>query len=154
MATENFVQLPAANAPLGLKTATIEKTVGSDIVEMQEMVIADETVAVSSGGAVRVHRGSLQVSSGGLTATAVASGTSADTVIKATPGRLCRVLVTVTNTNPMNIYDNASAGSGTVIGCLPASPTVGNVYDFQMPAANGITVDGHASNPGVTISFM
>lgn len=89
----------------------------------------------------------------GAKTTAIAAGTATATVVRATPGRLVRVLVTTTGTNPLNIYDNATAGSGTVIGCLPASPAVGSVYTFSMPAKNGITVGGHANNPGITISF-
>ena len=92
-------------------------------------------------------------STGGRSVTAVAASTATDTVIKASAGRLCRVLVTTTGTNPMQIFDNASAGSGTIIGALPASPAVGSVYDFNLPAANGITVKGSASNPAVTISW-
>jgi hypothetical protein len=94
-----------------------------------------------------------EMSSGGRSSTPVAASVATDTVIKATPGRLARVLVTATGTNPMQIFDNASGHTGTIIGALPASPTVGNVYDFQMPAANGITVLGNANNPGVTISW-
>jgi hypothetical protein len=99
------------------------------------------------------YTGAGHVTSGGTTTIAVAAATASDTVIKNGVGRLCRVLVTATGTNPMQIFDNASAGSGTVIGCLPASPAVGSTYDFNLPAANGITVKGSATNPGVTISY-
>lgn len=92
-------------------------------------------------------------SEGGTTTVAVAAGTAADTVVKAAPGRLCRILVTATGTNPLQVVDNATVGSGTVIGCLPASPVVGTTYTFNFPASNGITVKGSASNPGVTISY-
>ncbi len=84
---------------------------------------------------------------------AVAASTASDTVIKAAPGRLLRILVTTTGTNPMTIHDNASAGSGTVIGALPASPAVGSSYQFDLPAGAGITVKGNSNNPAVTISF-
>jgi hypothetical protein len=94
------------------------------------------------------------VTVGGQTTTAVAAGTSANTVIKSTGGRLCRVLVTATGTNAMSIYDNSTTNSGTIIGALPASPAVGSVYDFQMPAASGITIAGNSSNPGVTMSWV
>ncbi len=94
-----------------------------------------------------------EVSDGGRSTTAVAASVSTDTVIKATAGRLAKVLVTATGTNAMQIFDNATAGSGKIIGALPASPAVGAVYDFQMPAANGVTVLGNALNPGVTISW-
>ncbi|MGI8406387.1 MAG: hypothetical protein ACR2OE_16780 [Thermomicrobiales bacterium] len=92
-------------------------------------------------------------SEGGTTTVAAAAGTAADTVVKAAVGRLCRILVTATGTNPLQVFDNATLGSGVVIGCMPASPTVGTSYAFQTPAMAGITVKGNAANPGVTISF-
>lgn len=93
------------------------------------------------------------VTSGGLVTTAVPANAS-NTVIKATRGRLCRVLVTGTGANSMVIHDNATTNSGTVIGTLPANAPVGSVYDFQMPAANGITISGSATNPSVTVSWI
>lgn len=89
----------------------------------------------------------------GLSTTAVAAGTAANTVIKASAGRLARVLITLTGTASMLIYDNATTNSGTLIGVIPANPTAGQVFEFKMPAASGITVDGDANNPGVTISW-
>lgn len=89
---------------------------------------------------------------GGARNFAYTANASAVTV-KTSPGRLCKVLVTTTGTNAMLIYDNASAASGTVIGALPANPTVGSIYEFLMPANNGITIAGSASNPAVTISY-
>jgi hypothetical protein len=83
---------------------------------------------------------------------AIAAGTTADTVVKASAGTLARVLVTAVGTNTMLIYDNASGHTGTVIGIIPASSPVGT-YTFQLPALNGITVQGNAANPAVTISF-
>ncbi len=95
----------------------------------------------------------LLVSTGGATKTAIAAGAAANTVVKASAARLARVLVTAVGTNAMLIYDNATTGSGTIIGVIPANAAVGSVYDFSMPAANGITVAGNAANPGVTISY-
>ncbi|MGH3546692.1 MAG: hypothetical protein ACRDQU_00900 [Pseudonocardiaceae bacterium] len=95
----------------------------------------------------------LVTTSGGATTTAIAAGTVANTVIKASPGRLCRVLVTATGTNAAQIFDNATTNAGTVIGGLPASPALGTSVDFQMPAVNGITVGGNAGNPALTVSF-
>lgn len=100
------------------------------------------------------RQGAALTTSGGVTTVAITSGFATDTVVKATPGRLCRVLVTTTNTNPMVIWDNASGHTGTIIGAFAASPTVGTVASFEMPAANGITVQGNAANPAVTISFI
>jgi hypothetical protein len=99
------------------------------------------------------YTGAGHVTTGGTNTVAIAAGTATDTVVHALTGRLCRVLVTTTGTNPLQIFDNASTSSGTIIGCLPASPTVGTTYDFNLPAANGITVKGNAANPAVTISY-
>lgn len=90
---------------------------------------------------------------GGTSYKAVAASTATDTVVKAAPGRLCRVVVIATAANPMAIYDNASAGSGTQIGALPANPAVGSSYDFHVPVSNGITIKGSATNPGVVVTF-
>lgn len=97
--------------------------------------------------------GVLETTVGGRTTTTIASGTIANTVIRSTPCRLFRVLVTATGTAALSIFDNATTNAGTIIGIVPANAAVGGVYDFQMPAANGITVGGAAANPGVTISF-
>lgn len=76
------------------------------------------------------------------------------TVIKSTPGRLARVLCSTANaTNAINIYDNASAASGTIIGVIPTTATAGQIFDLQMPAANGITIAATASAGTITVSW-
>jgi hypothetical protein len=78
-------------------------------------------------------------------------------VIKAAPGRLCCVLVTTATTasQAITFYDNATAGSGTVIGVIPGGTTAGTVYTFLMPANNGITIGQNASLAAgqITVSF-
>lgn len=98
-------------------------------------------------------RGVTDVNVGGRASTAIASGVAGNTVIRASPARLARILVTATNTAAMNIFDNATTPSGTIIGIVPANAAVGTIIDCQAPAANGITVGGNANNPGVTIFF-
>lgn len=93
------------------------------------------------------------VTPGGSATVAIAAATTANTVIKASAGRLCRVLVTVAGTVDLKIYDNATTASGTVIGYIPTAAALGASYDIQMPAVNGITVGGNASNAGITVSF-
>jgi hypothetical protein len=130
---------------------------------------ADTPILVNgSGGIFAVQAGAWTVQPGntanttawlihadndGQSTTPVAASTSANTIIKAVSGRLARVLITATGTNQMNIYDNATTNSGTIIGAIPANPSIGQVFEFMMPAANGITVGGNANNPGVTISW-
>ena len=98
--------------------------------------------------------GEALVATGGLVTTAVAVSASV-TVVKAAAGRLCNVLVTTAGTSTaMTIYDNASAASGTIIGVIPTAAIAGSFYTFNMPAANGITCSGSATNPAVTISWI
>lgn len=86
-------------------------------------------------------------------ATAAVASAAGTVVIKAAPGRLCRVVVTATGTGVVTFFDNASAASGLVLFAVPASAPVGSFYDVQMPAANGITASAAASSSGVTVSF-
>lgn len=97
--------------------------------------------------------GEALVATGGLVTTAVAVSAS-NTVVKGTPGRLCNILVTTTGVTALQVFDNATTNSGTIIGQLPASAAVGSIYSFNMPAAAGITVAGSATNPAVTISWI
>jgi len=86
--------------------------------------------------------------------TPIAAGSSTTTV-KASPGRLCRVVVTTagTSTDNITIYDNATAGSGEVLAVIPGGGTVGTIYALDLPAVNGITVVNVASGPAVTIGW-
>jgi len=96
-------------------------------------------------------------SSGGKTTGAVAAGTATDTVIKGSPGRLCRISVTAaagTTTGTTPIYDNATGHTGTILVVVPNSTAVGTLIDVNLPAAAGITVNGGANSPGMTISFI
>jgi hypothetical protein len=86
-------------------------------------------------------------------AIAVAAG-AGTTVLSVKPGRLLNVLVTAAGTGSGNVtfYDNASAGSGTVIGEFPATVSVGQQYSFGMPAQVGVTAVNPANGPGFTAS--
>ena len=79
-------------------------------------------------------------------------------VIKGSPGVLCNVLVTTATTasQAITFYDNASAGSGTIIGVVPGSSTAGTVFSFQMPANLGITIGQNASLAAgaITVSIV
>lgn len=84
----------------------------------------------------------------------IAAGTGSSVhVIKAVPGFLSGVLVTATASAAMNIYDNASAASGTIIGTIPATATAGQYYPFNMPALNGITVGVVSGSAGITVAY-
>jgi hypothetical protein len=84
---------------------------------------------------------------------AIAAGVSSDTVIYAGgTSMLCSVLVTATGTHEADFYDNASAGSGTIIGLVPANPTVTGVpIPCKGYATTGITLKGNGNNPAMTV---
>lgn len=74
--------------------------------------------------------------------------------VKAAPGRLVKVVVTtVTATAAITIYDNASAASGTPLLVIPAAAGAGTVYDVQMPAANGITIQSTGATGALTVGY-
>jgi hypothetical protein len=99
-------------------------------------------------------QGVADVSSGGRSTLAIAAGTSSsNTVVKASAGRLARVIVTAAGTASLLIYDNATTNSGTIIGALPATTTVGQVFDFLCPATAGITAAIANGTPAVTITY-
>lgn len=75
-------------------------------------------------------------------------------VIKNSPGILCSVLVTVNLSAVVTIFDNASAGSGTIIGVVPATATAGQVFTFNMPANLGITIGTLANTGSITVSYV
>lgn len=76
------------------------------------------------------------------------------TIVKGSPGRLAAAVVTGANsTGALTFYDNASTGTGTVIGVVPSGATTGTRYPFDVPAVNGITAVGAAGSAAVTVSF-
>jgi hypothetical protein len=97
------------------------------------------------------------VSAGGQSTASVPSG-AANTVVKNYSGRLCRAVVTTTGTAtpPANLvfFDNATTNSGTVIGNVPGNATAGQIFEFVMPAINGIVAQNVALGPVVTVSFI
>jgi hypothetical protein len=96
--------------------------------------------------------GEAAVTIGGLQTTQVTP--TSLTVIKSTPGRLAKILCSTANaTNAINIYDNATTNSGTIIGVIPTTATIGQIFDLQMPAANGITIAATASAGTITVSW-
>lgn len=88
------------------------------------------------------------------TTTSVPTG-SGNTVVSANMGRLTSVLVTTagTGSGSVLIYDNATTNSGTVIGVIPATVTIGTYYVFEMPAVLGITVANVANGPVLTVAW-
>jgi hypothetical protein len=92
-------------------------------------------------------------SGGGSTkVVAAAAGT---TVVKASAGRLCKVLVTGgTISAALTFYDNATTTTGNVVGIIPATAAVTGIpFIFDWPCANGITGDFLTGSPAVSISY-
>lgn len=90
----------------------------------------------------------VQTTTGGTSKVVIAAATAASTTVKASAGRLCKIIVTATGTNPMVFQDN-----GVTVAALPASPAIGTVLDVQIPCGTNIVAVGNAANPGVTVTF-
>jgi hypothetical protein len=76
---------------------------------------------------------------------------TAGTIVKATPGRLCKVVVTTAGAAGA-VYDHSTTsgvGASSLIGTVPA--TIG-IYDFNWPCAVGIVYVPGASQVA-SISF-
>lgn len=75
-------------------------------------------------------------------------------VVKAGPGRLLKVIVTTATTvAACTVYDNATTNSGTQLLVIPAATAAGTVYDVNLPAVNGITVNGGASAGQLAVGY-
>ncbi|HMH94154.1 MAG TPA: hypothetical protein VK586_24120 [Streptosporangiaceae bacterium] len=72
--------------------------------------------------------------------------------VKASPGRLCRIVVTTaTATALTTIYDGLTA-AGTPLFIVPIAAPIGTVYAVDLPALVGITVAG-AGTGAITIGY-
>ena len=91
--------------------------------------------------------------SGNPTATAVAAGTTSNTVLKTTTGCLGLLLITAAGTGAVTVYDSAATNTGTIIGITPENPEVGSTYAFNTPAVYGLTVAGGSTVPGFTVTY-
>lgn len=87
---------------------------------------------------------------GGQFRTFIASGASTTTV-KTGAGRICRISITTVGTGILTVFDNTAA-SGNILYNTTASQAVG-VYDIQLPAEVGITVQNAVSGPVAVVSF-
>jgi hypothetical protein len=76
------------------------------------------------------------------------------TVVKAAPGRLCKVIVVATGTAAVSIYDNASAASGNILFTVPAAAATGSIYDLHITATAGIYVGGTTNTPALNCTYF
>jgi hypothetical protein len=81
------------------------------------------------------------------------AASSSDQVVSALPGSIVKVIPMTAGSAATSIYDNATAGSGTLLLTIPATPTVGVPYTLNLPCANGITIKGAANTSAVGVSF-
>ena len=93
-----------------------------------------------------------QTSNGGQYAAAVAAGASGAAVVLTGAGRLCKVIVMTSGSAATDIYDNTAA-SGTKVLTIPANPTVGAIYDAQLPVTTGIFPAGTTNTSALTITY-
>lgn len=77
------------------------------------------------------------------------------TVVKAGPGRLCKVAVTATTGSAaVTIYDNAAgAASGTVLLVIPSGTAPAAPFDVQLPVFSGITVVSAGATGNITVGY-
>lgn len=90
---------------------------------------------------------------GGANTSVAVPASASNQVVKASAGVLFKAVVTVVGSTNASIFDNASTASGKIIGIVPSTATVGQVFEFSMPASAGITVGGATTNPAFTVSF-
>jgi hypothetical protein len=84
------------------------------------------------------------------------AGSVSDLVVKVGAGRLFKIIVTVAGTAADALYDNASAGSGSLIFSTKAAPALADIYDFGtqgVPFVNGLTIKGIAASSGITVVY-
>ena len=91
---------------------------------------------------------------GGNQIASVAAAAAA-AVIATGKGRLCKVIITTSGTAALTFYDNSTNGAttGNILGAIPASATVGTIYDFQTPYSTGISPSGGLNTPAYTVTY-
>ena len=63
---------------------------------------------------------------------------TASTVIKATPGRICKVIVNTAGSAPGSINDVATTGAAAAGNLIFNVPNTVGIYDVDFPAATGL----------------
>jgi len=88
---------------------------------------------------------------GGQYTAFIGVGVSTATV-KTGKGRLCRISITTAGTTSLTVFDSLT-GSGNVLFVTPATTSVGQIFDIQLPAETGLTVVNTATGPAAVVSF-
>lgn len=135
---------------------TLDLPVQYGIVAKQASGSAAVTISYTKKGSPKVAPSPDEVqkiNSGGQYTSYHAAGASGAGAASAKPGRLCKLSVLSSGSAATVIYDNASAASGTKLFTLAANPTVGVMYDIQMPVSAGIYVAGDTNTSALTLSY-
>ena len=74
-----------------------------------------------------------------LSSKSAALNVAASAVIKATPGRVCKVIVTTAGSAPGAIHDFASTSGTSAATLLATIPNAIGIYDFNLPCLVGLT---------------
>ena len=109
--------------------------------------VVNSTLDATTG--VRYGSKAVQLSS----SNAPVPANAATTVIKASPGVIATIVCTVAGTAATTFYDNASTGSGTQLYVTKAAPAVGDIYQINGAALNGITAVGVAGSGAFTVYY-
>ena len=146
---QGTLAISAASLPLPTGAAT-QATLASLLANTplgQAVMAASRPVAIAS------DQSAIPVKSASLNATPIAAGKSTATVIKGAAGTLYGILITSSGLGIPQIFDNASTTAGTIVGTLAASIALGLQLFVQqgVACANGITVAGGSTMPGMTI---
>ena len=94
--------------------------------------------------------GETLISGGGQFRAFIASGASTTTV-KSGKARICRLSITTPGTGVLTIFDNTAA-SGNVLYNTVTNQATG-VYEIQLPAETGLTVQNTTSGPVAVVTF-
>jgi len=78
---------------------------------------------------------------------------AANTVIKAFPGSLTTICITVTGTTGFTIFDNATTNTGTILYQSVAAPQAGSVIQIGGAALLGMTAANTATGPAFTVFY-
>lgn len=95
---------------------------------------------------------SLQQNNGGQYSAAIAAGANGAVSVLTGAGRLSRVIIMSAGSAATDIYDSTAA-SGTKIFTIAANPTIGTVYDVQIPVSTGIFVGGASNTSALTVTY-
>ena len=120
------------------------------------VVSAGASMPVSISGTVPISTsGPLQTVDTPVNTFLIAPGALGPTVVKNTPGTFFGIIVNTVGVGAPVAYDNASAASGTPVGNLVSSATLGLFGNIPtgIKCSNGITVSGGLTNPGMTILY-